>query len=366
MSVKNADLADLIATTLNDLPKQQFEVAWTNQKYIACRIYQNDRMVIDGGNQIERKIMLSNTGAAHYRRMYEVDNPQIGQVMSTIKVPWTQLSTDYSWDKFEILRNKNSAKGFVNLMKTKRIDGLWSLADLIEERFWKTPTNVSDDLYPYGVPYYLRMLDADAVTAGFNAKTIRYQDGTTGTVCAGIDANTEAMWRNYAGVYSAVDNALLKSIRLAIMYTQFELPPLIADPSNTVARAKGIYTDFDTAAQLMDLADAKDDRHTGGEVLGNIKTKDGGVTVNGLPVVYVPQLNGVTDIVTSDVTAPIYCIDFSQFVPYVHDGYWMEESEPMFDRGQHTTFTVFVDGAHNNLLLNSRKVGFVMHKAITS
>jgi hypothetical protein len=240
------------------------------------------------------------------------------------------------------------------------------LADLIEDRFWKTPTNVSDDLYPYGVPYYLRMLDADAVTAGFNAKTIRYQDGTTGTVCAGIDANTEAMWRNYAGVYSAVDNALLKSIRLAIMYTQFELPPMIPDPSNTVARAKGIYTDFDTAAQLMDLADAKDDRHTGGEVLGNIKTKDGGVTVNGLPVVYVPQLNGVTDIVTSDVTAPIYCIDFSQFVPYVHDGYWMEESEPMFDRGQHTTFTVFVDGAHNNLLLNSRKVGFVMHKAITS
>jgi hypothetical protein len=310
--------------------------------------------------------MLSNTGAAHYRRSYDVDNPQIGQVMHTIKVPWTQLSTDYSWDKFEILRNKNSARGFVNLMKTKRIDGLWSLADLIEERFWKTPTSATDDLYPYGVPYYLRMLDADSVTAGFVGKTIRYQDGTTGTVCANIDANTEAMWRNYGDVYTAVDNSLLKKIRLAIMYTTFELPPMIPDPSNTQERGKGIYCDFDTAAALMDLADAKDDRHTGGEVLGNISTKDGGVTINRLPVTYVPQLNSVTDVVTSDTTSPIYCVDFSQFVPFVHDGYWMEETEPMWDRGQHTTFTCFVDGAHNNFPKNVRKMGYVLHKAITS
>jgi len=38
--------------------------------------------------------------------------------------------------------------------------------DLIEERFWKTPTSAADDLYPYGIPYYLNMLDADSTTAG--------------------------------------------------------------------------------------------------------------------------------------------------------------------------------------------------------
>ena len=31
MGVKNSDLADLIATTLEDLPKQEFEVMWIIQ-----------------------------------------------------------------------------------------------------------------------------------------------------------------------------------------------------------------------------------------------------------------------------------------------------------------------------------------------
>ena len=45
MSVELSDLADLIATTINDLPSQEFEVAWDNQDYEFCRIYQNERMV---------------------------------------------------------------------------------------------------------------------------------------------------------------------------------------------------------------------------------------------------------------------------------------------------------------------------------
>jgi hypothetical protein len=36
------------------------------------------------------------------------------------------------------------------------------------------------------------------------------------------------------------------------------------------------------------------------------------------------------------------------------------------DRGQHTTFTVFLDGSHNNLCINRRTVGFVIHKAIVA
>lgn len=367
MSVKNSELADFIAVTLNDLPKQFFEVTWDNQDYEACRIYQNERMAIDGGEQIERKVMLSPTGNARYRRLYDTDEPAVGDVMHTITVPWCTIGTNYSWDKQEILRNKNSAKGFIDLLKVRRIDGLWDLANLIEERFWKTPTNSSDDLYPYGVPYYIRMLDADSTTAGFNAKTIRYQDGSTGTSCAGIDANTQARWRNYAAVYTAVDNALLKAFRLAFMYTRFKAPLFVNDPAQKRAAAKRIYCDFDTAAQLMDLADAKDDNHRGKDVLGNLRVDDTGlVYINRLPVVPIPQLNSVSDPVTSDATQPIYCVNFEKFIPYIHDGFWMDESEPMNNKGQHTAFTVFLDSSHNNLCTNVREAGFVVHKAITS
>lgn len=360
MAVRNADLADLIATTLSDLPKQEFEVAWTNQDYEFCRIYQNERMVIDGGTDIKRKVMLDGTGNARYRRLYDTDAPAVGDVMHTITVPWTQIGTHYSWDKLEMLRNKNNAKGYIDLMKTRRIDGLWSLADLIEERAWKTPTSATDDLYPYGVPYYLNVKNAAGAvnaTAGFVGATIIYQDATTGTSCAGIDASTETKWRNYAAVYTAIDNAFLKKFRLAFMYTKFKAPLMVNDPANTRGAAKRVYAGFDAVADLMNLADQKDDFHRGKDVLGNIKVDDTGlVYINRLPVVPIPALNSAT-------YTPIYCLDFNKFIPYVQDGCWMDESEPMTDRGQHTTFTVFLDGSHNNLCLNRRTCGFVMHKS---
>ncbi len=367
MAVKNADLVDLIATTLPDLPEQYFEVTWDNQDYEFCRIYQTERMEIDGGTSIKRKLMLDETGNARYRRLFDTDEPAIGDVMQEIEVPWTQIGTHYSWDKVEIMRNKSSAKGFIRLLETRRIDGLWSLAKLIENRAWKTPTNSTDDLNPYGVPYYLNMLDANITAAGFSGKTIRYQDGTTGTSCAGLDANTYDEWRNYAAVYTKVDNALLKTFRTAFLKTRFKAPIFVNDPAQKRNAAKRIYCDADTAVSLMELADARDDNHSGKDVMGNIRVDEGGlVYINRLPVIYIPQLDGVTDPVTSDETAPIYCIDFEKFIPYIQDGYWMEESEPMTDRGQHTTFTIFLDGAHNNLCTNRKTAGFVIHKPITS
>lgn len=367
MGVKNADLVDLIETTLPDLPKQYFEVTWTNNDYEACRIYQQDRMEVDGGTSIKRKLMLSSTGNARYRRLFDTDEPVVGDVMHEIEVPWTQIGTYYSWDKVEILRNKNSAKGFIRLLETRRIDGLWSLADLIEERFWKTPDTATDDLNPYGVPYYIVMLDANSTTAGFNGQTIRFQNAATSTVCAGLDAAEYTQWKNYAATYTKADNSLLKTFRTAFLRTKFKAPLMLNDPAQPRNAAKRIYADADTTVSLQELADAKDDNHTGKEVLGNIRMDDGGlVYINRLPVVYINQLDGVTDPVTATATSPIYCVDFNKFIPYVQDKYWMEESEPMTDRGQHTTFTIFLDGSHNNLCTNRRQAGFVIHKPIVS
>lgn len=367
MAVKNADLADLLATTLSDLPKQYFEVMWDNEDWEFCRIYQRERMEIDGGDSIKRKVMLDDSGNAKYRRLYDMDEPTVGDVMTTITVPWCQLSTNYSWDILEIKRNANSAKGFIRLMEVRRIDGLWSLAKLIEDRAWKAPQSSTDDLYPYGVPYYINHMDHGTTTDGLVGQTILYQDGSTGTVCAGIDSSTEPKWRNWAALYTAVDNALLRTFRKAILKSNIKPPIFINDPAQKRQGTKRVYCDSDTAVQLQDLADQRDDKHTGKELLGNIKMDDGGlVYINRIPVVYIPQLEGYTTPQTGyeTETAPIYCVDFRKFIPYVQDGYWMKESEPMTSRIQHTTFTVFLDGSHNNLVTNKRGCGFVIHKAI--
>ena len=108
--------------------------------------------------------------------------------------------------------------------------------------------------------------------------------------------------------------------------------------------------------KLQVLADARDDFHRGKDVLGNIRIDDGAtVYINRLPVVYITELDGAVvaheDASTATIEPdPIYCVDFEKFIPYVQDGYWMEETEPISGGvTQHTTFTVFLDGYHTNL-----------------
>jgi len=363
--VKNTALLDLIQSTLEDLPEQEFEVMWTNNAYEFCRIYQNERMEIDGGTAISRRVMLDNSGNARYRRVFDVDTPTVGDVMSTVTVPWTTIGTNYSWDVQEIIRNKSNAKGFIKIMTERRTDGLWALADLIEERAWKAPDTSTDDLNPYGVPYYLSFYTDDSGTlntspGAFNGQAVGFGDGNFSNTVAGIDADAEDKWRNYCGVYTAVDNALLKTFRLAFMKTNFKVPLIIEDPSDKSRGQKRTYASQEIVADLMDLADQRDDNHNGKDVLGNLRVNEGGlVTVNRLPVVPINQLS------SDDVDySPIYTVDFSRFKPIVQEGYWMNESEPISGGvSQHTVFTVFLDGSHNNLCLNRRTAGFVLHKA---
>jgi hypothetical protein len=369
MPVDSNALSDLIATTLRDLPKGQFEVMWDSQNYKFCQIYKEHKRTIDGGTSIQRNVILDRHGRARYRRLYDTDQPTVDQSQFQINVPWTQLSTDYSWDVLEIMRNKNSEKGFINLMESRRVERLWDLAELIEERGWMTPTSATDTLFPYGIPYYLNFLNNGAVNGGFFGQTIRYTGGTTGTICAGIDAASEPKWNNYADTYNRIDNTLLRKLRSAVRRTRFKPAPGVERPGDDkVGPFVEIYAADDVVTELEDLADKRDDASTPQDLAGKMLHSFDGVThFNRMPVVYIPQLDGYSVIAGGGeafTPNPIYCVDWSKLQPVVQEGYWMEESKPMVDRGQHTTFTVFVDGSHQNLCINRRTAGFVLHNTI--
>lgn len=377
MGVDNDQLADLIATTLKDLPKGQFEVMWDSQNYEFCRIYQEHRRQIDGGTSIQRNVILDEHGRARYRRLYDTDQPVVDQNQHTIDVPWVQVGTDYSWDVVEIMRNKNSVKGFINLMENRRVERMWGLAELLETRGWLTPTSATDKLYPYGIPYYINFLDDGVTAAGFSGKTVRYQGGTTGTIVAGIDGSIEPKWRNYAATYTRVDNSLLRTLRAAVRTTRFRPAPMVEKPGDdTQGQPLKLYVNNTTAGEIEDLADKRDDHTqpdfnaTNNDLAGKmLHAYDGCAYFNKMPVQYVPQLDGFTvtgGSATVNTVDPIFCVDWSKIQPVVQDGYWMEESKPMVDRGQHTTFTVFLDGSHNNLITNRRTGGFVIHKPVVA
>lgn len=371
MPVNPEALADLLNTTLKNLPKDAFEVMWDSQNYEFCQIYQQHRRTLDGGTSIQRNVMLNRNGRARYRQLYDIDEVTVDQNIHTIDVPWCQLGTNYSWDVLEIMRQKGNNKGFIRLLESRRTERMWDLAELIEERGWMTPTAASDRKHPYGIPYYINFLNNGVTDGGFSGQTIRYTGGTTGTVCAGIDAAVESKWRNYADTYAKVDNGLLQRLRSAVRRTRFKPAPFVTSPGNdAVGSPIKLYVNDDIATEIEDLCDKRDDNNQPKDLAGKMLHSFQGVAYfNGMPVVYVPQLDGLT-VTDGGGNAfspdPIYCVDWTKLQPVVHEGYWMEESEPMTDRSQHTTLTVFLDGSHNNLCLNRRTSGFVLHKPIPS
>lgn len=372
MGVNNTDLVDLLSTTLKDLPDGQFEVMWDSQNHEFCRIYQENRRQIDGGTSIQRNVILNRQGTAKYRRLFDTDEPSVQNVQQTIDVPWTQLQTDYSWDVLELMRNRNSAKGFISLIESRRTERLWDLAELIEDNGWNTPNSATDNLFPFGIPYYINFAADGATTGGFVGQTIRFRGGTTGTICAGIDASTETKWRNYVDIYTKIDNAFLRTVRKAVKRTRFRPPSFVPQPGQDYVGPKvAFYANDDVTTEWEDLADKRDDntapKDTANKALQH--NFDGTVLFNRIPVVYIPHLDDQT--VTDgggNTFSPdsIYCVDWDKIQPVVQDGYWMEEGEPLVDRGQHTTYTVFTDCAHNILCINRRTAGFVLHKSIPS
>ena len=357
MGVAMEDHLDLLRTTLPDLPKNRFEVMWTYQRYEFNRLFAEKKLVIDGGTSIKRNVVLDHTGQARFRQMFDTDQVNVAHVHKQIDVPWSQLSTQYAWDEVELLTQMNSTKGYISLIKTRVNDSLWAWADLIEERGWQTPTSATDDLYPYGVPYYLNRLNTTVTTGGFSGQTITFGDASTGTVCAGIDAANEAKWRNYADVYTVVDNSLLKKFRKAFRLTRFFPPRFINNPGQDSEVDRMVYTEGDVYDSLCDLLDKRDDRSTPKDLMGGVRVRineDGVPFVNGHPIVYIPYLD-------NDDYGEIYAVDWTKLRTVVQDGYWMEEKSPMKSPTQHTVLVVYVDGRCAILCLNRRTAGFVLH-----
>ena len=358
MGVSMDQHLDLLRTTLQDLPKNEWEVAWTHQKYEFNRIFQEKKTVVDGGTSFKRNIVLDHTGQAKFRQMFDVDAINVAYVHKEIDIPWTQLSTQWAWDEVELLTQRGG-KGYISLLETRRVDGMWAWADEIEDRGWKTPTSATDNLYPYGIPYYLNKLDA-AGADGFNGQTIVYQDASTGTICAGLDAAVNTKWKNYAATYTTVDNSLLKKFRSAFRQTRFYPPRFIRNPGKDAETDRVIYCGGDEFDALGDLLDKRDDNTRPVDLMGGVKVaiNDVGIPfVNGHPVCYIPPLDDDTD-------DPIYAVDWSKIRAVVQDGYWMEEKAPMKSPTQHTVLVVYVDGRCCITCTNRRTAGFVLHKEV--
>jgi hypothetical protein len=361
-------LSGLVATVHTKYPKNELTVEWDDHRYEAARILNRDSIKKQGGTTITGKAMLSPQGNARWiDGYYEKDELAQGETLHEFTMPWKRFTTNWSWDEFEILQNKSDPEGFIDLAKVKEMQAQWNLAQLFENSFWSTPTSASSKEMR-GLFYYCRMMDKDTTTAGFVGKTIRFQDGTTSTECSGIDGSTYEQWCNWADLYTAVNDDLIKKVRKAFLYSKFRAPHGATQFEVRKAAKRRIYTGQTVKLDLFSYLDAKDDVHQSKEALGRMIVSEGtDMLLNGHDVIDIDALEGYVDPETGDTADPLVCVDFSHFIPVTYSGYWMKRRGPVHGGTlQHTVFTMFIDGAVNVWSDSPRQASFVIHKALTA
>ncbi len=354
--ISNTELLDLTNTTLANLPDLEFEVALDFQEYPVCNYwFARDKVEIESGISIERNIILDTSGNARFVRAYQKTPINVADVQQKITAPWVQVQTHWSIERREALRNRAPAR-YIRLLQSRRVDATVDFADLLERKSWDTPTSSADDLNPRGLPYYLTKRNASDAGQGFDGQTIRFSGSGTSTVKAGIDGSlaANAKWRNYAFTYTSINAEFVKRMRRAFHATKFRSPVLARDLEKGPASKHRIYMGLDELTEYEDLATKQNDN------LGrDLDPYHGNTTFKRVPIIYTPQIDG-------DGDDPVYGVSHSKFFPFVLEGDWMRESEPMMDVEQHNVTTTFIDSSFQFFCTNVREAGFVGHKLATA
>ena len=354
--ISNDDLIDLTRTTLENLPDMQFEVALEYNDYEVCnRWFAQDRVQEDSGTSIQRNLILDDSGNAKFVRLYQKTAIGVADVQKQITAPWVQSQTHWSIERREMLRNRQPAQ-FIDLLKSRRIDSLMSLANLIEERAFKAPQSSTDDLNPRGLPYWISKRDTNSTGEGFDGQTVRFEGGSTSNTKAGLDASasTNAKWRNWAATYNSIDAEFVKKMRKAFHATNFKSPTLVRDlESGERAADYRIYMGLDELTDYEDLVTKQNDN-----IGADADPFHGMTSFKRIPIIRQSQLD-------SETHNAVYGVNHKKFFPIVLSGDWLREEGPMTDVEQHNVITTFVDSSFQFFCNNVREGGFVLHNEVT-
>jgi len=351
--VSNEALLDLLKTTQKNLPWDGgFEVLQKHQTYeVINRWFAEDRVESAGGTSIQRNVQITETGNAEFVRLYQPTDPNVSDVQAQIDVPWRQVQTHYSIDRRELLRN-NGPAGYIKLVKSRRTDAMVDLANLLEERAWQSPPSSSDDLYPYGIAYWIVPITGAQVTAATSGFQGANPSGFSS--CGGIDASDSdyARWRSYNDVWDSTDGTIADAdvTKLCTMFRKLRfVSPITVEQLNTPPLSNlRCYASDTTLGSFEDYARENNDN------LGTDVGRFAGATVfKNIPILYADYLD-------DDASYPFYMINHNYFRPFVLEGDFFRETGPMNDRRQHDVFTTFVDLSFNFVCTNRQRAGGVI------
>lgn len=341
MAVLQADnMADLIMVTQKNLGKMKFtQIASRIQDYLFAReILKQERVSYASGYGVQKNIMLDHSHAAQHVGLYQEDNATFQDNMAQFSVPFRHTNVPYVWDEREVAMNEGEAR-IVDYTKVKRVDALISLTEKIEETGWSKPADSTDDVTPFGIPYWIVKWPALTTTPGFTGTDpVGFAAGA-----GGISSAVQTRWANYAGKYTSADATdLVAKMRGAFVKTGFKNPVDIPDYKEGKDRY-GYYTTYDVLAILEKYLEAQN------EQMGqDIASQDGRTLFRGSPVRWVPYLD-------ADTSSPMYMINWAFLKSFFLKGWYMKEGKPIRSAKSHNVWEVWVDLTWNTECVDRRR-----------
>lgn len=345
MVLQAGDIADLITTTQDELGEMKFEDLASSLEWYMCETFmRKENTRIQSGPNAKFNAIVNHNSQAKMTGIGATDDVNVIDAHITGTVPWRHATTNYAIDEREISMN-TGARQIVDLVKSRRVQAMIALAELMETQLWSAPA-VDGDTSAFGIPYWV----VSNATDGFNGG-----DDANHTQTGGIDSDTYANWKNYTFTYSTISTAsLVRKMRTAQYRTNWRPPVSVPGYERHGKRHCFVFTDTDTIVQLEELLEGQNENlgmdvaSMGGKTAELTRSSEGMVFFRGNPVVQVPKLR------SSSLSQPLYGLDLNKFGTMILSNWLMKEKGPFRSSNQHTMLETHVDTSFNWCCTNRR------------
>jgi hypothetical protein len=335
MPLTDANIADMITTTLHDLGRNRFhQIAQDLAEYLVLPqlLKKGNVRIQRSGIGIKETLMTKTGGSARWVGLNEEDSVTYTDVLDGLTVVWVRLTDNMSWERRMLLENRGEAR-INNVIKPQRVAMMLRIADALEEGFFAAP-DASDTKKPWGLKYWL----VKNTTTGFNGGL-----PSGFTTVGGVNITTSPTFKNYTAQYTNVTKAdLIKKMRTAHRKTNWRSPFKTSQMMSEFGARRQIFLNEATISNIEDVGEGQN------ENLGrDVASMDDNIVFKKHPFVYSRYLD-------EDTTNPLYMTDTETIKPVVLKGDFLRETDAMRSPKQHNTFEVHVDLSINFVMTNRR------------
>jgi hypothetical protein len=335
MALTDANIADMITTTLHDLGRGRFHQIAQElvEYYVLPRLLRKGNVRIQrSGIGIKETLMTKTGGAARWVGLNEEDAVQYSDVLDGLTVVWCRLTDNMTWERRMLLENRGEAR-INDVIKPQRVAMMLRIATALEEGYFGAP-DASDVKKPWGLKYWI----VKNATTGFNGG-LPSGFSTVG----GVSLTDSPTFKNYTFQYTDVSKGdLIKKLRTAHRKTNWRSPYKTSQMMSEFGNRRQLFLNEVTISNIEDVGEGQN------ENLGrDIASMDDRIVFKRHPLIYIPYLD-------DDTTNPIYMNDTDTIKPIVLKGDYLRETDAQRSPRQHNTFEVHVDLSVNFVCTNRR------------